>query len=117
VVQVSNACPNVALSVRLMRFDNYSMADLRFLIPSGALKAEDIGISLVYCNKQITCEDAVDKLHAWAAAESISTDCIAFYHAKIGDKWKRELEEKLKSGDIHILVCTDAVGMVHLTSH
>ena len=59
----------------------------------------------------------MDRLHAWAAAEGIPTDCIAFYHAKIGEKRKRELEEKLKKGEIRILVCTDAVGMVHECSH
>jgi superfamily II DNA helicase RecQ len=95
-----------------MHFDNYLMADLRFLIPTGASKAEDIPITLVYCNRRITCKDAVDRLRAWAAAESIPTDCIAFYHAKIGKKRKRELEEKLRFGEVRILVCTDAVGMV-----
>lgn len=95
-----------------MQFDNYSLADLRFLIPPGALKADDIAITLVYCNQQITCEDAMDKLRAWAAAEGIPIDCIAFYHAKIGEKRKRELEEKLRTGGIRILVCTDAIGMV-----
>jgi superfamily II DNA helicase RecQ len=112
MVQLTNARPNVALSVRSMRFDNYSMADLRFLIPSGASKPDDIDISLVYCNRRTVCEDAVDRLRSWAAAEGIPTDCIAFYHAKIGEKRKRELEEKLRSGEIRILVCTDAVGMV-----
>jgi superfamily II DNA helicase RecQ len=112
LVRVTNARPNVALSVRPMQFDNYSMADLRFLIPSGASKADDIAITLVYCNKRIACEDAVDRLRAWAAAEGIPTDCIAFYHAKIGEKRKRELEEKLRKGEIRILVCTDAVRMV-----
>ena len=116
IVSVTNAHPNVALSVRSMKFDNYSMANLCFLIPSGASKPEDINITLVYCNQHITCEDAVDRLRAWAATEGIRTDCIAFYHAKIGEKRKRELEEQLRTGHIHILVCTDAVGMVRPTS-
>ncbi|PPQ87408.1 hypothetical protein CVT24_001482, partial [Panaeolus cyanescens] len=36
---------------------------------------------------------------------------VAYYHALVGDKRKRELEEKLASGEIRILFCTDAVGM------
>jgi superfamily II DNA helicase RecQ len=64
MVAVTNAHPNVALSVRPMQFNNYSTADLHFLIPSGASKVDDIAITLVYCNKQITCEDAVDRLCA-----------------------------------------------------
>jgi superfamily II DNA helicase RecQ len=73
---------------------------------------EDIDITLVYCNQRTACEDAVDRLRNWARDEGIPESCIAFYHAKIGSKRKRELEEKLRNGEIRILVCTDAVGMV-----
>jgi Superfamily II DNA helicase len=111
-VQLSNSRPNVALSVRSMEHSDDSKADLRFLIPAGAHSPEDIDMSLVYCNQRIVCEDAVDRLRLWAAAEGIPAACIAFYHAKIGEKRKRELEEKLRMGEIRILVCTDAVGMV-----
>ncbi|KIM82705.1 hypothetical protein PILCRDRAFT_70219, partial [Piloderma croceum F 1598] len=111
MVRVSNARPNIALSVRAMKFDNYSMADLRFLIPPKASKLEDIDITLVYCNQRTTCEDCVDRLRSWAHEMGIPPECIAFYHAKIGAKRKRELEEMLRKGQIRILVCTDAVGM------
>lgn len=88
LVQVTNARPNIALSVRSMHFDNSSMADLCFLIPAHAMKADDINITLVYCNTRITCEDAVDRIRDWAESSGIQTDSIAFYHAKIGDKRK-----------------------------
>ena len=80
----------------------------------GVTKPEDIDITLVYCNQRVKCEDAVDKLRLWAKNIGIEESCIAFYHARIGEKRKRELEEKLRKGEIHILVCTDAVGMVCL---
>ncbi|KAF4590210.1 hypothetical protein EYR38_009508 [Pleurotus pulmonarius] len=88
-----------------------SKADLRFLIPPDAAKPEDIPISLVYCNQRVKCEDAVDRLRQWAQDAEISDKCIAFYHAKVGSKQKRELERQLAKGLIRILVCTDAVGM------
>jgi superfamily II DNA helicase RecQ len=114
VVRVTNARPNVALSCRPMKHAEKSKSDLRFLIPVGATKPEDIDITLVYCNQRVKCEDAVDKLRLWAKNIGIEESCIAFYHARIGEKRKRELEEKLRNGEIHILVCTDAVGMVCL---
>ena len=89
-------------------------ADLRFLIPVGATKPEDIDITLVYCNQRIKCEDSVDNLRFWAKELDILESCIAFYHARIGEKRKRELKEKLRRGEVRILVCTDAVGMVCL---
>jgi hypothetical protein len=110
LVEVTNAHPNVALSIRSMQFDNYSMADLCFLIPSGTSEPDDIPITLVYCNKRITCKDAVDQLHMWAEAEGIATNCIVFYHTKIGDKRKCELEEKLRKGDIKVLSALTLLG-------
>lgn len=112
IVSVSNARPNVALSVRGMEFSEESKADLRFLIPKGATKAEDIPITLVYCNQRTTTEDGADHLRDWAEDCGISRECIAFYHARLGEKRKRELEEMLRKGEIRILICTDAVGMV-----
>jgi len=112
MVRMTNSRPNVALSCRAMKHSQESFADLRFLIPVGATKAEDIDITLVYCNQRIHCEDAVDHLRFWTEEQGIDPSCIAFYHAKIGEKRKRELEEKLRRGEIRILVCTDAVGMV-----
>jgi superfamily II DNA helicase RecQ len=114
IVQITNARPNVALSCRSMKHAEKSKADLRFLIPVGATKPEDINITLVYCNQRIKCEDAVDNLRFWAKELGIPETSIAFYHARIGEKRKRELEEKLREGGIRILVCTDAVGMVCL---
>ncbi|KAG6814800.1 hypothetical protein H0H93_012209, partial [Arthromyces matolae] len=110
-ISVSNARPNVALSVRAMRHSEESKVDLRFLIPKGATKPEDIPISLVYCNQRVTAEDGADHLRDWAEDCGISRDCVAFYHARIGEKRKRELEEKLRNGEIRVLFCTDAVGM------
>jgi superfamily II DNA helicase RecQ len=112
MVQVTNARPNVALSCRPMSHPESSKADLRFLIPPSAARPEDIDTTLVYCNQRTTCEDIVDRMRPWLADEGIEISCVAFYHAKIGEKRKRELEEKLRSGEIRILVCTDAVGMV-----
>lgn len=112
MIQVSNTRPNVALSCRRMHHPDDTKADLRFLIPPGARRPEDIDITLVYCNQRTTTEDIVDRMRVWLKAEGIPTTCIGFYHAKVGEKRKRELEDMLRTGAIRILVCTDAVGMV-----
>ena len=111
-VHLTNVQPNVALSVRVMRKPEKSMGDLRFLIPPGATKTEDIKINLVYCNQCAVMEDGADYTRDWAEGHGIPGETIAFYHALIGVKRKHETEEKLASGEIHILFCTGAVGMV-----
>ncbi|TDL27966.1 P-loop containing nucleoside triphosphate hydrolase protein [Rickenella mellea] len=109
-VRMTNARPNVALSTRVMKFGEESKGDLRFTIPFGATKAEDIPIQLIYCNSRLDGEDIVDRLRFWLPS-SIPQECIQFYHAKKGTKEKRSLEERLAKGEVRILVCTDAVGM------
>ncbi|KAJ6492720.1 P-loop containing nucleoside triphosphate hydrolase protein [Mycena vitilis] len=110
-ISLTNARPNVALSCRTMQHPEESKADLRFLIRPGASQPADIPVTLVYCNQRLTCEDACDSLRRWARDEGIPDDCIAFYHAKIGQAQKRHLEERLRKGEIRVLFCTDPVGM------
>ena len=112
MVRLTNAQPNVALSVRTMKHSEESKGDVRFLIPPDAKKPEDIPTTLVYCNQRTTTEDAADRARDWAIEQGINPGCIAFYHAYVGEKRKRELESLLEKGEIRILFCTDAVGMV-----
>ncbi|KAJ6579905.1 P-loop containing nucleoside triphosphate hydrolase protein, partial [Mycena sp. CBHHK59/15] len=110
-ISVSNARPNVALSVRKIVHPDDTKADLRFLIRKDATTAADIPVTLVYFNQQIETEDACDRLQSWAEDVGIDKSAIAFYHAKIGTARKRELERMLRDGEVRILCCTDAVGM------
>ncbi|TDL13145.1 P-loop containing nucleoside triphosphate hydrolase protein, partial [Rickenella mellea] len=110
LVRMTNARPNVALSVRVMALPQESMADLRFMIPSNTTLASHIPIQLCYFNSRVDCEDAVDRLRSWLP-EGIPHSSIEFYHSKKGAKEKRLLEERLARGDVRILVCTEAVGM------
>lgn len=114
LITLTNARPNIALSVRTFKHSEESKADLAFLLPKAGsnAKVEDIDITLVYCNERIVAEDACDALRRWATEQGLPRSCIAFYHAKISSKRKREIEEKLRVGEIRILLCTDAVGMV-----
>jgi superfamily II DNA helicase RecQ len=117
LVALSNDRPNIALSVRVMKHSEESKADLRFLIPNGASSPDDIPITLVYANERNATEDISDNLRQWAEDAGLEdpSSFIVFYHAKIGTTRKREIEEELRKGNIHIAVCTDAVGMVSVT--
>ena len=112
MIQLTNARPNVALSVRVMNHSNESKGDLRFLIPLEAKQPDHVPVTLVYCNQRSTTEDAADRAKDWAEEQGLPTDCVAFYHALVGDKRKREIEELLREGKIRLLFCTEALGMV-----
>lgn len=112
MIQLTNARPNVALSVRVMEHSDDSKGDLRFLIPPKANQPTDIPITLVYCNQRSTTEDCADRAKEWAEEHGLPTSCIAFYHALIGQERKHKIEEELRAGNIRILFCSEALGMV-----
>ncbi|KAJ7429718.1 P-loop containing nucleoside triphosphate hydrolase protein, partial [Mycena latifolia] len=78
-VSMSNARPNVALSVRKIVHPDDTKADLCFLIPNGATTAAEIPTTLVYFNQRIETEDACDRLQSWASDVGIDKSAIAFY--------------------------------------
>lgn len=89
-----------------MQFDEVSFADLRFTIPRGAKGPQDIPITLIYVNKRPICEDICDKLKEYAPPGS-NEHTISYYHSLLGNGRKRSLEERLRKGEVRILVCTD----------
>ena len=58
MIQLTNAHPNVALSVQVMKHSNESKGDLWFLIPPEAKQPDQVPVALVYCNQQSTTEAA-----------------------------------------------------------
>jgi len=113
MICISNARPNIALSVRAMQHTDELKGDLRFLIPAKTKEPNDIPITLVFCNSRIETEDCEDRLRDWAADAGIDPKCIRFYHSSIGESEKREIERLLEEGVVRIVFCTDAVGMVN----
>ncbi|PPR06677.1 hypothetical protein CVT24_012970 [Panaeolus cyanescens] len=110
VVAISNERPNVALSVQLMKKPEKTMGNLQFLILPATCSQDEIPTTLVYCNKQTSTEVGADYVCDWAEEAGLLRD-IVFYHALVGTKRKWDLERLLASGTIHVLFCTNAVGM------
>lgn len=116
VISLTNERKNIVLSTRKMQYDEGSFADLRFTIPLDAKGPQDIPITLIYVNERTICEDICDKLKEYAPPGS-NKHTIAYYHSLLGNDRKRSLEERLRKGEVRILVCTDAVGMVSILKH
>ena len=95
MIQLTNARPNIALSVRVMKHSNESKGDLWFLIPPEAKQPDQVPVTLVYCNQRSTTENAADHSRDWAEEQGLPTDSVAFYHSLVGNKRKQEIEELL----------------------
>ncbi|KAF5339645.1 hypothetical protein D9758_015587 [Tetrapyrgos nigripes] len=108
LVAVSNAKPNVGLSVRVIQHPIQTYADLLFLFPNDT-NPEDFKQTLIYVNTRKEAEAIQDFLRAHCPP-TMSPDTIEFYHRNIGNR-KTEVEEKLRSGYLKIVIATDTLGM------
>ncbi|EIM79071.1 uncharacterized protein STEHIDRAFT_116811 [Stereum hirsutum FP-91666 SS1] len=100
-VMVSNAKPNVALSVRIIQHPEDSMADLLSLIPHDASTADNIPITIIYVNGRTDAEDIQDTLRA-ALPESISCHAVEFYHRNISEERKSYILDRMRLGEIRL---------------
>ncbi|TEB27832.1 P-loop containing nucleoside triphosphate hydrolase protein, partial [Coprinellus micaceus] len=113
-VSLTNDRRNVSLSVHQMKHSEESKADLRYLIPDGAVYPSEVPQTIIYCNQRLTCEDAADRAREWAedvGMIGVPKEWIVFYHAKLGAARKREIEEMIRDGRARLVFCTDALGM------
>ncbi|KAJ7798350.1 P-loop containing nucleoside triphosphate hydrolase protein [Mycena olivaceomarginata] len=94
-VSMSNARPNIALSVRKIMHPDDTKADLRFLLPNGATTGR---------------RGTGNAGHGPRTSVSRSLRSH-FTMQKSGRPRKRELERLLREGKVRILCCTDAMGM------
>ncbi|KAF5359069.1 hypothetical protein D9758_004889 [Tetrapyrgos nigripes] len=95
LVAVSNAKPNVGLSVRVIQHLIQTYADLLFLFPKDT-NPDNFKQTLIYVNTRKEAEAIQDFLRAHCFP-TMSRDTIEFHHRNIGDR-KTEVEEKLRSG-------------------
>lgn len=112
-VSVSNAKPNVALSVRILQHPQGTFADLLALFPLGLTDAADFPQTLIYVNSRQEAEKIQDFLRAYCP-ECMSDVSFEFYHRHIAEKRKTFIQDSLNDGLLSAVPATDALGMVSI---
>lgn len=112
-VSVSNAKPNVALSVRIMQHPQSTYADLLSLFHKEADggPAVEFPQTIIYVNSRTEAEQIQDFLRKHRPSH-IPAEAFEFYHRNIGPKRKQYIQEGLQTGKIRCVIATDALGMV-----
>lgn len=114
-INQGNDRPNVSIIVRACEHTLNSFEDLAFLVPSTVRRAEDIPKTYLYIDNIATGGDIIDYIHSKLAnvpgfssrigvARPFNATHSASYHALA--------MAHFRAGNIRILVCTDAAGMV-----
>ncbi|KAJ7845681.1 P-loop containing nucleoside triphosphate hydrolase protein [Mycena leptocephala] len=108
-ISVSNAKPNIALSVRILQHPQDTFADLMTLFPQDPSDG-DFAQTLIYAGGRMEVEKMQDFLRR-NAPENIAADVFEFYHRFIAEERKELIQERIAKGLLWGVSTTDALGM------
>ncbi|KDQ09216.1 hypothetical protein BOTBODRAFT_117501, partial [Botryobasidium botryosum FD-172 SS1] len=106
-INLGNDRPNLCMKVLPMRYSRRSLGDIvkQLTPPPG----EDIESTMIFCNTRRDCHAVQCTLQR--SFPDLSRSKVVVYHAARTESAKRDVMEKLMTGDIKILICTEAAGM------
>ena len=116
-INAGNERANISLVVRACEHPLNSYADLDFVIPPGVKTADEVPKTWIYADNISTGTDIIDHLQRHLHEQNqhlASENIIRPFNAVMSLEYRREAMEAFRRGDIRILVCTDAAGMVRI---
>ncbi|KAH9028541.1 P-loop containing nucleoside triphosphate hydrolase protein [Lactarius hengduanensis] len=106
---LGNDRPNVSIVVRAIHDPLHSYTDLNFLIPANVRQGEDLKKTWVYANNIEVGAEIIDHLRTLLPNHLHSI--IRPYNAVHSIDYRTVAMDQFRSGNIRVLVCTDAAGM------
>ncbi|KAF8145811.1 P-loop containing nucleoside triphosphate hydrolase protein [Mycena galopus ATCC 62051] len=106
LIDIGNDRPNVSLVVRAIQHPINTYADLDFVV-DGIKKRK----AFVYADNITTGVEIADHLEEVLPPEDRGKGLIHPYNAALSKEYRREAMRLFRSGEIRVLVCTDAAGM------
>ncbi len=115
-----NDRPNVSIVVRTCEHPLNSYTDLNFVIPASINKAEDIPKTYLYVDNINEGSEIIDHLarliekrhNRPASIRPNTNSCVRPFNATLSLEYRTKAMHQFCAGKIHLLVCTDAAGMV-----
>lgn len=111
---VGNDRPNVSIIIRPIHHTLSSYLDLNFIIREDIVQAEDMAKTFLYADNITTGTEIINHLTSLLPPLLQEQGVIRPFNAALSKEYRREAMKQFLSGTIHILVCTDAAGMVSL---
>lgn len=115
-INVGNDRSNVSIVVRSCQHALKTFRDADFIIPADAKSAADIPKTYVYVDNIAEggammdhLADLVDKLQVPGL---VGREVVRPFHAALTHEYRDAAMQKFREGEIRVLVCTDAAGMV-----
>jgi superfamily II DNA helicase RecQ len=112
LVNIGNDRSNVALVARAIEHAQETYVDLNFVIPDGTCKAEDVPLTLIYADNIPKSTDVIDHLEMILPPHLRRRGLIRPFSAAFPHDYRSSLLNSFKKGEVRIMICTDAAGMV-----
>ncbi|KAJ7443700.1 P-loop containing nucleoside triphosphate hydrolase protein [Mycena latifolia] len=109
-IDIGNDRPNVSLVVRAIQHPLNTYADLDFVV-AGITDPSEIKKTFIYADNIATGVEIIDHLNELLPPEYQEQGLIRPYNAALSKEYRKEAMRQFKSGEIRVLVCTDAAGM------
>lgn len=105
---------NVSIIVRAIHNPMNTYTDLDFVVPDGITSLDDLKKVWIYADNIDTGAEIIDHLRT-RLPESLHA-AIRPYNAVHSSEYRKKAMAEFRQGNIRILVCTDAAGMVSTCS-
>lgn len=113
-INIGNNRSNVAQIVRAMEHPMKTHRDLDFLIPTPVGSPAMILKAFLYTDDVKEGALITDYLNSRVPEDFREQGLVRPYNATMSKKYRKGVMEMFRKGDIRILVCTDAAGMVSM---
>ena len=111
-LSLGNDRENVSIVVRAMQHAMNTYRDLDFIIPDNLESPCQIKKTFIYADTLTVANDIEDRLYERCPEALQYTGFIRPYSAGFSVKYRKDVMEKFRKGEVRILICTDAAGMV-----
>jgi superfamily II DNA helicase RecQ len=111
-INIGNERSNVFIGVRAMKYPASTFKDLSSLIDPDEVNALNIPKTIIYIDDVIDVTLGVITLNNWLHVSLWNQGLIMPVHAWMPSWYRSEALTKFASGEVRVLVCTEAAGMV-----
>lgn len=111
-IDLGNNRPNVAIVVRACHRQLGSFSDLDFVIPSGVQSPTAIPPTFIYCDKKEEGDLVIDHLRDLLPPHLRELGLVRPFNASMSHHYRKNALQHFRAGNIRVMVCTDAAGMV-----
>jgi superfamily II DNA helicase RecQ len=111
-LHVGNDRPNVSLIVRAIHSSMNSFTDLDFIIPANITSSHSVSKTFIYTDNINEGINIQTYLTSKLPPDMQNKNIICPYNAAFDPEYQQMAMKMFRSGEMRVLVCTDAAGMV-----